>query len=398
MARFHYTAVAVDGRSLQGEAEAADEAGVAAELGSRGLMLVEARKIAAEQGASLFAGRIDPRAVTSFLSELALMLRSGLTIDEALLLASEDLPQRLRDTVRGLRADVLGGQSFVQALQRHPGVFPAEVVAMARVAEATGHLDRVLVAVAQQRTRTHLLAEKVTGALRYPAFLLFFAFAVLIFFMTHVVPQFASLIGDAGGDPGVLVGNVLALSAFMNENKDLLGGGAVAVLSVALIGSRIKPIRDGFVRFAVGLPGISGIWRLRRTALFTSNLGTLLSQGVPLVESLKVLQSIVGVDGEAMVAAVGDDVRRGGRLSEALVRVKLLPDVAVRMLRIGEETGEMATVAQEAGALYEKKLTDRLDRVGALVGPIAIITIAVVIGGLMVTIMSALMSVNQLVL
>jgi general secretion pathway protein F len=237
----------------------------------------------------------------------------------------------------------------------------------------------------------------VTGALRYPAFLLVAAAGVLIFFLIHVVPQFAGLIGDSGQTPGSMVATVLALSAWMAENSDLLGGGAIVVLSGGLLAARVKAIRDGFVRSATRLPLISGIWRLRRTALFTTNLGTLLSQGVPLVEALKVLESVVGVDGEALVAAVGDDVRRGGRLSEALGRVDLLPDVAARMLRIGEETGELATVASEAGALYEKKLTERLDRVGALVGPIAIIVIAVVIGGLMVTIMSALMSVNQLV-
>lgn len=397
VARFAYTAMSMDGRPLSGETEAADENGVASELGARGLILVEAKRLGEAGAAGLFARRADPRAVTAFLGELSLMLKSGLTIDEALLLASEDLKGGLRDIVRTLRADVLAGQSFVQALQRHPGTFPAEIVAMARVAEATGHLDRVLAVVVAQRQRGHILADKVTGALRYPAFLLLAAASVLVFFLVHVVPQFAGLIGDSGQTPGSMVATVLALSAWMAENSDLLGGGAILVLSGGLLAARVKAIRDGFIRSATRLPLISGIWRLRRTALFTTNLGTLLSQGVPLVEALKVLESVVGVDGEALVAAVGDDVRRGGRLSEALGRVDLLPDVAARMLRIGEETGELATVASEAGALYEKKLTERLDRVGALVGPIAIIVIAVVIGGLMVTIMSALMSVNQLV-
>lgn len=397
MARFAYKAVALDGRAQTGEADAADEGGVAAELGARGLILVEAKRIAAPTGGGLFAARVDPRAVTTFLAELALMLRSGLTIDEALLLAAEDLPARLKATVRSLRDDVLAGQSFVQALQRQAEVFPPEIVAMAKVAEATGHLDRVLAAVAAQRTRGHLLADKVAGALRYPAFLLLAAAGVLVFFLVSVVPQFAGLIGDTGGDPGPLVGGVLALSAWMSENTDLLGGATISLLSAGLLGARLKPVREAFLRSAVRLPGIAGIWRLRRTALFTSNLGTLLGQGVPLTEAMKVLESVVGVDAGDRVAAVGDEVRRGGRLSEALTRADLLPDVALRMLRIGEETGELATVATEAGALFEKKLTDRLDRVGALVGPIAIILIAVVIGGLMVTIMSALMSVNQLV-
>jgi general secretion pathway protein F len=398
MARYKYTAVARDGRSLGGETEAADEASIAAELSARGLILVEARKIAATNAASLFAPRIDGRAVTNFLGELALMLKSGLTIDEALLLASEDMPAGLARTIRTVRSDVLGGSGFVQALQRHQDVFPPEVVAMAKVADATGHLDRVLTAVAAQRNRTHALADKVAAALRYPAFLLLAAAGVLLFFMLQVVPQFSGLIGETGSDPGSFVTRVLTVSKTMSDNMDLLGVGAAVVLGAGFVLSRVKEVRLAMLRAGTRLPVVSGIWILRRTALFTSNLGSLLGQGVPLVDTLKVLESVVGADGEAAVAAIGDEVRRGGRLNEALARAKLLPDVAVRMLKIGEETGELAAVATEAGALYEKKLGERLDRVGALVGPIAILTIATVIGGLMVTIMSALMSVNQLVM
>jgi general secretion pathway protein F len=398
MARFSYTAVALDGRSLTGEADAADVAGVAAELGARGLILVEAKRQSAGGSGGFLSGRQDPRAVTEFLAELSMMLRSGLTIDDALQLAGEDLKPGLARVIKQVRAEVMGGASFVQALDTRREVFPAEVVAMARVAEATGRLDQVLAVVAAQRKRTHGLADKVTAALRYPAFLLVAATGVLFFFMLHVVPQFAGLIGESGSNAPGFVVEVLAFSKTMSDNQELITGGLAVILALGLLASRVKEIRTAFLRGATRLPGVAGIWTLRRAALFCSNLGTLLGQGVPLTETLKVLESVVGEDGRASVAAVGDEVRRGGRLNEALARENLLPEMAVRMIRIGEETGELATVAAEAGALYEKKLADRLDRVGALAGPIAILVIAVVIGGLMVTIMSALMSVNQLVL
>ncbi len=99
-----------------------------------------------------------------------------------------------------------------------------------------------------------------------------------------------------------------------------------------------------------------------------------------------------------MLATVGDAVRRGGRLHEALAAVTLLPPVAVRMVRIGEETGELSKVAGEAGNLYAAQLEKRLDGLAAVIGPTAILVIAGLIGGLMVTIMSALVSVNQAVL
>ncbi len=110
------------------------------------------------------------------------------------------------------------------------------------------------------------------------------------------------------------------------------------------------------------------------------------------------LEDAVGASGRAALASVGDAVRRGGRLHEALGAAKLLPPIAVRMVRIGEETGELARVAGEAGGLFGRQLEKRLETVSGLVGPVAIMAIASLIGGLMVTIMSALVSVNQAVL
>lgn len=397
MPKFRYTAVSLEGRSLTGETEALDAAAVAAEFGQRGLMVVSLVKLKGE-GAGFLSSPPDPRAVTAFLGELALMLRSGLPLDEALELAGQGLPARLKTVAVALRRDVLGGASFVQALERHRDVFSKDIVAMARVADATGDLDGVFAAVAAQRERAHVLTEKVTGALRYPAFLIVSASGVLVFFLTQVIPQFAGLFEDSGTDPGVLVHVVLALSAGLIANELPLGAGLIGVLLAGLVVWRSPSLRGAVARAFLRLPLIGGIWVLWRTSRFLSNLAVLLGQGVPVTEALKVLEDLVGLDGRIALATVGDTLRRGGRLHEALASVKLLPPVAVRMVRIGEETGELAKVAGEAGGLYARQLEKRLDAVTGLIGPVAIILIAGLIGGLMVTIMSALVSVNQAVL
>ena len=269
---------------------------------------------------------------------------------------------------------------------------------MAKVADATGDLDGVFAAVAAQRERNHRLTEKVTGALRYPAFLILSASGVLVFFLTNVIPQFSGLFADSGSDPGALVRFVLALSDGLIANETELGcraRGPAAGRPPGLAHCRNRgALRSGALR----LPVISRIWQLWRTSRFLSTLSVLLRQGVPLTEALKVLEDAVGADGRAALASVGDTVRRGGRLHEALGSVKLLPPVAVRMVRIGEETGELARIAGEAGGLYARQLEKRLEFVSGLIGPLAIIVIAGLIGGLMVTIMSALVSVNQAVL
>jgi general secretion pathway protein F len=397
VARFQYTAVSPDGRSLGGETVAADEAAVAAELGQRGLMLVSLSRLKAE-GGGLFSSAIKPREVTAFLSELALMLRSGLPLDEVLDLCARGLSTRLSRVVAALRADVLAGASFVQALEKHPQAFSRDIVAMARVADATGDLGGVFAAVAAQREQAHRLAEKVTGALRYPAFLIVMAVGVLVFFLLQVIPQFAGLFADSPTDPGPLVHFILGLSAFLIANEVALGGGLAALLLLGLLLWRTPASRAALGAAFLRTPGIAGIWLLWRTSRFLANLSVLLGQGVPLTEAMRVLEDSIGTEGRGQLAAVGDAVRRGGRLYDALAASKLLPPIAVRMVRIGEETGELTKIAAEAGSLYARQLEKRLDAVSGLIGPMAIVTIAGLIGGLMVTIMTALVSVNQAVL
>lgn len=397
MPRFRYTAVGPDGRALAGELEAADAAAAAADFGTRGIMLQSLDRMK-EEGTGLLSSPPSPRAITRFLGELALMLRSGLPLDEALALSAQGQPARLGRIVLAVRREVLGGASFVQALERHPDVFTQDIVAMAKVADATGDLDGVFAAVAAQRERTHRLSEKVTGALRYPAFLIVSAVGVLVFFLVNVIPNFSGLFADSGSDPGALVRFVLALSDGLIANEANLEAGLAGLLLAGFLAWRTAALRAALFAAFLRLPGIAGVWRLWRTARFLSNLSVLLGQGVPLTEALKVVQDAVGAEGRAMLATVGDAVRRGGRLHEALGSVTLLPPVAVRMVRIGEETGELSKVAGEAGNLYAAQLEKRLDGLAAIIGPTAILVIAGLIGGLMVTIMSALVSVNQAVL
>ena len=397
MARFKYTAVSVEGRSLSGEAVAADKAGVAADLARRGLLVLSLDPLKPNDG-GFFSSPPRPRAITSLLGELALMLKSGLPLDEALDLSAKGQPARLARIVTSVRTEVLGGASFVQALEHHPQVFTRDILAMARVGDATGDLDSAFAAVAAQRERAHRLSEKVTGSLRYPAFLIVSAIGVMIFFLIDVIPNFSSLFADSGSDPGALVRFVLAMSDGLLANETAIGASTAAVLLAGLLAWRTAAIRSAVLSGLLGLPVVRGVSQLWRSARFLSNLSVLLGQGVPLTEALKVLEDAVGVSGQAALASVGDAVRRGGRLHEALGAVNLLPPVAVRMVRIGEETGALARVAGEAGNLYAVQLEKRLDMVSAMIGPAAILAIAGLIGGLMVTIMSALVSVNQAVL
>ena len=135
-----------------------------------------------------------------------------------------------------------------------------------------------------------------------------------------------------------------------------------------------------------------------RTALFCRNLNILLASDVTLTATLRILVDIMSVTGGVSIwLAAADRVRHGGKLSDALAASSILPTMAIRMLRIGEETGQLPTLAGRIAEFYEAKLQRSLDRVVAVVGPLAIISISIVVGGLIVSIMTALLSISQIV-
>jgi general secretion pathway protein F len=265
------------------------------------------------------------------------------------------------------------------------------------VAEAAGNLDKVLQSVADARARNEKLTETVSASLRDPAFLLLAASAVLIFFLTVVVPQFAGVLRDFGAKQTGIVGFVLAASDFLVANYEALGMGLAVALAVLFLIFRRPAARLALSVALSRLPGLSGIVALRRTALFCGGLATLLANGVTLTEALRVLADLPGATG-AGLQKVGEGVRRGKRLVEAIGQENYLPPLALNMLRLGEETGELAEISRRTADFYETKLAARLDRLAAVIGPAAIVGIAIMVGGLIVSILSALLSINQLVL
>jgi general secretion pathway protein F len=173
---------------------------------------------------------------------------------------------------------------------------------------------------------------------------------------------------------------------------------AAAVIAAGLVLFRRAGFRSAAVSQVSRLPGIATVFRFYRTSLFCRNLGILLGSGLTLTATLRILINIMSVTGSAAAwSAAADRVRRGGKLSEALAAADLLPAMAIRMLRLGEETGQLPVLAGRIAEFYEAKLQRSLDRMVGIVGPAAIIAISTVVGGLIVSVMTALLSVTQLV-
>jgi general secretion pathway protein F len=252
--------------------------------------------------------------------------------------------------------------------------------------------------LAGERARSEVLKRKLADAIRYPLFVLGAAGCVLLFFLMFVLPQFASVLQDFGAKVDPIVLSFLNFSTFLRGHSDAVLSIILATFVTGWLLLRRPQVRRSIVNAATRLPAIKPLMTFHRTSLFCRNLGVLLGSGVNLTTTLRILVDMMSNAGPSAVwKDAAERVRHGAKLSDALSDTQALPTMAVRMLRLGDETGQLPMLAGRVAEFYEAKLQRMLDRVVGIAGPAAIIVISIVVGGLIVSVMTALMSVNQIV-
>lgn len=401
MPNFRYRALTQNGEIVHGTLSAPSAAEVAVRIEYLRLLpieTVEEKRSVSAGGFSPF-GRPSRVEVTTFTRDLALLLKASARLDDALELLSSDTDVgRLRPVVGKLREALLGGESLAEAIAAHPTLFPPMYVALVRVGEVSGTLDQVLELLGSERARAEQMRRKLTDAMQYPLFVLVAAVGVMLFFILFVLPQFSVVLQDFGGQSDSALSVLLRLSDFMRANATALLLATACLIGAIWLALRRPAVRAAAIGTLARLPGIAAMFKFYRTSLFCRNLGVLLGSGVSLTAALRILIDIMATTGNTDVwTAAAERVRHGGKLSEALSTSSSFPPMAARMLRLGEETGQLPALAGRVAEFYEAKLQRSLDRMVGIIGPLAIVAISTVVGGLIVSVMTALLSVTQLV-
>ena len=398
MPQFRYRALTPGGEIVAGEVEAHSHAEVIRRIEYLGHLPIEAHIDAKGKFIQSPTGSAPRgRDTTIFLRQLALLVEAGLTLEAALQTLADDANKSIARFSGNLRSSISAGQSFAEALERFPAIIEPTYVAIIRAGEASGKLDGTLRAVVEDRARRDLLAERISSTIRYPLFLIGTAVVILLFFLTYVVPQFEAVFHDLGDRLNAGAAFVLAASAWLHANFDMLIAVCLAVVLGGWLVFRKREHRARLLALIAMIPGIAGPMRDRRAARLIGTLGLLVENGVPLPAALRMLRNVV--DGPRHVAAIDwlhDQVRSGRRFADALAEADLLPALAVRMLRVGDETGDLPVIARHAAQFYEHKLSVGLDRLMGAIGPLTIILVSIVIGALIISIMSALLSITDL--
>src|ERR1700716_2446288 len=272
MPNYRYRALNGNGELVSGAIAAPAPGDVAQRIERLGLVLVD--NVTLEEGGaarSAFSLFNKPKAedITIFTRDMALLLRAGARINDGLeLLAADRDFGRLRPVVADIRSRVVAGESFAEALSRHEGLFPAMYVALIRGGEPWGSLHHVLEVLAVDRPRTEALKRRLAEAARYPLFVLGAAGCVLLFFLTFVLPQFASVLTDFGAKVDPIVLSFLNFSTFLRSNSDAVLAIVAAVIAGSWLLLRQPGVRAGISNALARLPAVRQVMMSYRTSLF----------------------------------------------------------------------------------------------------------------------------------
>ena len=403
MGVFEYRAINLSGEMLVGTMEGASPAEVLQHLDKAGFTPISAREAHAGDKRTWrerLTPEPKPEEITGFTMDLAMLLKGGVALNEALLiLAQMDKRRWLVRLVHALHLDLSSGKSLSKALSEHPRLFPPIYVKMTEVAEVSGRLEEALTSIANERQRNDRLRKRLVGAVAYPGFLAVASLGVLSFMLLYIIPQFEGAIAGFRDrmDPSSLL--VFDMSEWFRANIDIVVIAIAGLLAAFMAANRIGRKRNLWIAFLSKLPFTGRVVTYNMTLIFCRTLAILMENGVDISTSLRLIRGVVNVPGaQEKIDAVIGDVRGGGHLAQALGRHALLLPHVVQMLRIGEESGNLTGSAQRVATFYEARLDTALTRLTAVLGPVLMIGVSVLIGWLIISIMTALMSINDLVI
>ena len=401
MAKYYYKAVKLDGEALEGEQEAADEAALVSALQAHGLLLLEARPaggLRARLGRTR-RRRLNQKEIGILTRQLATLIEAGMTLDRSLqvlidLTAAEHLVRVLSD----LQDRVRGGATFSSALEAQEGQFPRLYINMVKAGEAGGALDQVLDRLADYLERTAELRQTVVSALIYPSILLFVAGMSVILLLVFVVPQFTVLFEDMGAALPLPTRIVVATGdLFRNYWWAMLC--VMALIAVALERwLQDEAVRSRLDARVLRLPLFGDlIWKME-TARLAHTLSTLLKNGLPLLSALTLAKEVVSnrqVSGRLDEA--GEELKHGRGLAGPLARLQALPDLALQMIRVGEESGALDAMLAKVATIYDRETRNSVQSMLSLLEPVLIIGLGVVVAGIIISILMAILGANELV-
>lgn len=386
------------GREIRSTLDAATEQAAIATLLNRNLLVVSIQEKVGRKGKTA-GGAVSLADLVVFTRQLATMIDAGLAMVQSLqALAEQTTNKVMRDVIKDVCARVEGGDSFSEALQKHPKAFNRLYVCMVAAGERGGLLAEILARLATYLETTARMRKKVKSACMYPTVVTVVAIAITIFLLVRVVPVFGTIYSSFGSK---LPAPTLALINLSNFVKDhllilLAAGGATVYAWLAFI--KTKKGRKFWDGTRIKLPIFGPIAHKICLTRFTRTMASLVRSGVPILEVLNIVSNTVGnVVMEEAIRATSADIERGEGISASLAKHPVFPPMIIRMITAGEQTGRIENMLERVATFLEEEVETTLNGLTSLIEPLLIVFLGVTVGGIAICMFLPIFKLAELV-
>jgi type IV pilus assembly protein PilC len=402
MITFAYQARDASGRIVTGIQDAINEDNAVTSLMNRGLMVLSLSKKSDASKTRKKNGTVKETDTVLFTRQLATMIEAGISLVQALTALYEQCdPKRqrnLRNVISDVTSRVQGGDTFHEAIGKHPRVFNRLYVSMVKAGEHGGLLAEILDRLAGFLEATARLRKKVKSAMTYPVIVICIAFAITTFLIVKVVPIFGEIFKDFGAQLPAPTQFLIDVSDFIRGNWYLLAlgiGGTIFGVRYFLRSKRGKQLSD---RWKLKLPVFGPLVHKICMSRFSRTFAQLIRSGVPILE---VLEIVGGTSGnhviESSIASVTQDIEKGDNLSVALSKKKIFPPMLLRMVSAGEATGKVDTMLEKMADFWDEEIEAMLDAMTSLIEPMLIVFLGVIVGGIVIAMFLPIFKLNEIV-
>jgi len=404
MPAFSYRALTLDGKLVEGTMEASNGGAVSIKLQEMGLMPVnvgtgsQKNLLKREFEWPWKKKKIKRKDILVFTQELHTLVRSGFPLDRSLSVLGElaESPM-LCNVIQDVLKEVKGGKSFSEALSKYPEIFPKVYANMVKAGEAGGMLEEVLGRLVMFMETSENLRSYIVGALIYPVLLSVVGIASVTILTLFVVPRFATIFKDMGVPLPLPMEILKGLSDFVTSYWWLV------IIFIALISGYLRRFRASaegrllWDRSLLKLPLVGKVLRKVEVARFSRTLGTLLHGGVPLLQAMTIVRDIVSNQGIAtMIEPIRNGIKKGEGIAQPMKQSGVFPPLAMHLIEVGEESGKLDSMLIQVADVYDTEVRNGVKNLIAFFEPALILVMGIIIGTIVVSMLLAIFSINDI--
>ena len=385
--KFVWKGKSAKGEDLSGEYQAEDSREVGEYLRKRRIVITSIKKKPKDIELKFLQKKsVGVKDLSVFTRQFATMVNAGLPLVQCLDVLGRQLEKpHFKVVVQQVMADVEGGSTLAEALEKHPKIFSGLYVNMIAAGEAGGILDVILSRLAVFLEKADALQRKVKGAMTYPTIVLTVAGGACIFMLMFVIPVFAKMFSDFGGELPAPTRIVMNLSNFLRDFWWALGGGSLA----AFFGFRAyrNTVKGRFAtdKLSLGFPILGNVLRKSAVARFTRTLGTLIGSGVPILQGLEITSRTAGnMVIQRAIENTSKSISQGDTIASPLKESGVFPPMVVQMISIGEQTGALDEMLSKVADFYDDEVDAAVEALTAAIEPIMIVVMGTMVGGMLI--------------